>query len=168
MEPDLKQAGFAVCLRYFSIYHRFICISLHSIFFNHNILDNKNCTGLVIRIIYPDFQTWKYLPFFASYFPKAAETLDFLASSRFPYLPSNSPEFGNPERTRKSHIFASGKLPLLIPELQHWFGSRISKSALVLAPVIWLFSKQRSCHCKHLENRKQKQAGTGNSTEPVI
>lgn len=49
-----------------------------------------------------DFQTWKYMPFFASYFPKAAETLVFLASSRFSHLPSNSAEFGNPERTRNA------------------------------------------------------------------
>ena len=84
MEPDLKQAGFAVCLRYFSIYHRFICISLHSIFFNHNILDNKNCTGLVIRIIYPDFQTWKYLPFFCFLLPKSRRNIGFFGFLQVP------------------------------------------------------------------------------------
>ena len=165
MEPDLKQAGFAVCLRYFSIYHRFICISLHSIFFNHNILDNKNCTGLVIRIIYPDFQTWKYLPFFASYFPKAAETLDFLASSRFPYLPSNSAEFGNPEHTRNHTSSPAANCPSSFPNcnigLVHGFLS---------PPLSWhlLFggfqSSDRAIACTwKIENRSKPGLETAQS-----
>ena len=51
-----------------------------------------------------DFQTWKFLRFFAFDFPKAAEALAFSASSRVPHLPSNSAEFGNPGHTRNRFV----------------------------------------------------------------
>ena len=90
-----------------------------------------------------DFQTWEFLRFFAYDFPKAAETLVFLASSRFPYLPSNSTEFGNPGHTRnavgrlkpaqefKSLYLRQRQAAASHSRTAHWCSSRIFMPTLV-------------------------------------
>lgn len=60
---------------------------------------------LEFRSPWEGFSTRKSLSFFFSAFPKTAKTLEFSPSPRFPYLPPNSTEFGNPGHTRKPGRF---------------------------------------------------------------
>lgn len=57
---------------------------------------------LEFRSPWEGFSTRKSLSFFFSAFPKTAKTLEFSPSPRFPYLPPNSTEFGNPGHTRNA------------------------------------------------------------------
>ena len=148
---------------------------------------------LVLLVFYGDFLRFllsilgfpdlKISVFFAFDFPKAAETLDFLAPSRSPYLPSNSAEFGNSIRIEVLSVMnqhmgsnppISAKLSLSIRELhigvvreficpplflRLFSNTPLEKLHSVVLDAVFLllfllFSKQLSHHCQHIEISK--------------
>ena len=105
-----------------------------------------------LEFCYPpaDFQTWKFLRFFAYDFPKAAEALAFSASFRFPHLLSNSAEFGNPGHTRN----AVGRLQTgARVQISSSPSTASCRSQFANCTLVWFANfYARACSCTYFAN----------------